>query len=81
MYIPYTIFSKATRILEPISYRGALLSTLNMPLCTFLHNVPNVLLQTANEMGFEKITHYIKHFTIQINSRPKRGASRFILIS
>jgi hypothetical protein len=38
---------KATRGLEPISYRAALLSIL-------LHSLLNVLIQIANKMGLQK---------------------------
>jgi hypothetical protein len=47
------LFPKATRSLEPISYRGALVSTfLHATVYVFLHNLLNVLVQTANKMGF-----------------------------
>jgi hypothetical protein len=45
VYFVKFLFPKATRGFEPISYRGALLSTL-------LHNLLNVLVQIANKMGF-----------------------------
>jgi hypothetical protein len=49
------LFPKATRGFEPISYRGALLSTLlHAAVYTFLHNLLNVLVQTVNKMGFKK---------------------------
>jgi hypothetical protein len=38
---------KATRGLEPISYRAVLLST-------FLHSLLNVLIQIANKMALKK---------------------------
>jgi hypothetical protein len=48
------LFPKATRGLEPISYRGALLSTLlHGTVYMFLHNLLNVLVQIANKMGLQ----------------------------
>jgi hypothetical protein len=48
------LFSKATRGFEPISYRGALLSTLlHATVYTFLHNLLNVPVQIANKMGLK----------------------------
>jgi hypothetical protein len=49
------LFPKASRGFEPISYRGALLSTLlHATVYKFLHNLLNVLVQTANKMGLQK---------------------------
>jgi hypothetical protein len=49
------LFPKATRGLEPISYRGVLVSTLlHATVYVFLHNLLNVLLHTANKMAFKK---------------------------
>jgi ribosomal protein L32E len=49
------LFPKATRGLEPIGYRGALLSTLlHATVYMFLHNLLNVLVQIANKMGLQK---------------------------
>jgi hypothetical protein len=51
----YALFPKATRGLEPISYRGALLSTLlHATVYVFLHDLLNVLVQIANKMGLQK---------------------------
>jgi hypothetical protein len=48
-------FQKATRGLEPISYRGVLVSTLlHAIVYMFLHNLLNVLVQIANKMGLQK---------------------------
>jgi hypothetical protein len=48
-------FPKATRGFEPISYRGALLSTLlHAPVYMFLLNLLNVLVQIPNKMGLQK---------------------------
>jgi hypothetical protein len=45
---------KATRGLESISYRGALLSTLlHATVYMFLHNLLNVLLQIANKLALQ----------------------------
>jgi hypothetical protein len=50
-----TINPEATRGLEPISYRGVLVSTLlHATVYVLLHNLINVLVQTANKMGFKK---------------------------
>jgi hypothetical protein len=44
--------------LEPISYRGALLSTLlHATVYVFLQNLLNVLVQISNKMGFKKKTY------------------------
>jgi hypothetical protein len=53
------LFRKATRGLEHISYKGALLSTLlhatvYIYIYMFLHNLLNVLVQIANKMGLQK---------------------------
>jgi hypothetical protein len=52
--IYYYHHSKATRGLEHISYRGVLLSTSTCHCKRFLHNLLNVLVQTANKMGLQK---------------------------
>jgi hypothetical protein len=50
---PYKVYMD--RGLEPISYRGALLSTLlHATLYMFLHNLLNVLVQIANKMGLQR---------------------------
>jgi hypothetical protein len=44
--------------LEPISYRGALLSTLlHVTVYKFIHNSLNVLVQIANKMELQKGKH------------------------
>jgi hypothetical protein len=49
------LFPKATRGFEPISYSGALLSTLlHATVYMFLHNLLNVLVQMANKNGITK---------------------------
>jgi hypothetical protein len=48
-------FRKATTGLEPIGYRGALLSSLLQVNVYVTHNLLNVLVQIANKMGFKKI--------------------------
>jgi hypothetical protein len=51
MFIP----PEATRVLEPISYRGALLRTLlYATVYMVLHSLLKVLAQIANKMGFKK---------------------------
>jgi hypothetical protein len=62
------LFSKATRCLEPISYKGALLSTLlHATVYMFLHNSLNALVHIVNKMGLQKqiLERYswIKHMT------------------
>jgi hypothetical protein len=51
-------FPKATGGLEPISYRGVLLSTL-------LHAIVYVLVQIANKMGLKNSYYNIQHFRTQ----------------
>jgi hypothetical protein len=51
---------KATRGLEPISYRGALLSTLLHATVYVTHNLLNVLVQIENKMGFKKKYIYME---------------------
>jgi hypothetical protein len=48
-------FPKATTGLEPIGYRGALLSSVLQVSVYVTHNLLNVLVQIANKMGFKKI--------------------------
>jgi hypothetical protein len=49
------LFPKAIRGFEPISYRGALLSTLlHATVYMILHNLLNVLVQIANKMELQK---------------------------
>jgi hypothetical protein len=63
------LFPKAARGFEPISYRGALVSTfLHATVYVFLHNLLNVLVQIANKMGFKKKTFCIG-WGISINSK------------
>jgi hypothetical protein len=50
----FRLFPKATRCLEPISYRGAILSTLVHATVYVTHNLLNVLVQIANKMGLQK---------------------------
>jgi ribosomal protein L32E len=51
----YVLSPKATRGLEPISYRGVLVSTLlHATVYMFLHNLLNVPVQIANKMGLQK---------------------------
>jgi hypothetical protein len=47
---------KDTTGLEPISYRGALLSTLLHATVYVRHNLLNVLVQAANKMGLKNIS-------------------------
>jgi hypothetical protein len=55
MALSLFLFPKATRGLEPISYRGALLSTLlHAAVYVFLRNLLNVLVQIANKVGLQK---------------------------
>jgi hypothetical protein len=49
-------FPKATTGLEPIGYRGALLSSLLQVNVYVTHILLNVLVQIANKMGFKKKT-------------------------
>jgi hypothetical protein len=52
----YIDLPKATRGLEPISYRGVLVSTLlHATVTMFLHNLLNVLVQIADRIKFKKI--------------------------
>jgi hypothetical protein len=55
-YSPFfSLFPKATRGLNLISYRGVLVSTLlHATVYMFLHNLLNVLVQIANKMGLQK---------------------------
>jgi hypothetical protein len=49
------LLPKATRGLEPISYRGLLLSTLlHASVYMFLNNLLNALVHIANKMGLQK---------------------------
>jgi hypothetical protein len=49
------LIPKGTRGFEPISYRGAQLSTLlHATVYIFLHNLLNVLVHIANKMGLQK---------------------------
>jgi hypothetical protein len=49
------LFPKSARGFEPISYRGALLSTLlHATVYVFLHNLLNVLIQIENRMLLQK---------------------------
>jgi ribosomal protein L32E len=47
-------FPEATTGLEPIGYRGVLLSTLLHATVYVTHNLLNVLVQIANKMGFKR---------------------------
>jgi hypothetical protein len=47
----------STTGLEPIGYRGALLSSLLQVYVYITHNLLNVLVQIANKMGFKKIEY------------------------
>jgi hypothetical protein len=50
-----SLIPKATGGHEPISYRGALLSTLlHATVYVFIHNFLNVLVQVVNEIGLQK---------------------------
>jgi hypothetical protein len=52
------ILVKATTGLEPIGYRGALLSCLLQVNVYVTHNLLNVLVQTENKMGFKKKLYF-----------------------
>jgi hypothetical protein len=71
---------KATRGLEPISYRGALLSTLlHATIHMLLHNLPNVLVQIANKMRLQKKKRQVaarSHFNRWNGRRLKRMSPR-----
>jgi hypothetical protein len=55
MFSFQVLFPKATRGLEPISYRGVLLSTLlHSTVYVFLYKLLNVLVQIANKMELQK---------------------------
>jgi hypothetical protein len=50
-------FPEATRDLEPISYRGVLVSTLlHATVYMFLYYLLNVLVHSANKMGLQEKT-------------------------
>jgi hypothetical protein len=51
----YTDFSKGTRGLERISYRGALLSTFLHAIKEVVHDFLNVLIQTENKIGLQEM--------------------------
>jgi hypothetical protein len=60
-----------TRGREPLSYRGALLSTLLHASVHALHSLLNVLVQIANKMGLQKISiwelsSYLTEYTIWV---------------
>jgi hypothetical protein len=60
----FNFIPKATRGFEPISYRGALLSTLlHATVYMFLHSLLNVLVQIANKTGLQKIKQNFNVFT------------------
>jgi hypothetical protein len=55
---------KPQEALAPISYRGALLSTLlHATVYVLLHNLLNVLVRTANKMGLHKKMEEAKMLT------------------
>jgi hypothetical protein len=57
---PLILFPKATRGFEPISYRGALLSSLlHATVYAFLYNLLNVLVQIANKIGLKKLNSMV----------------------
>jgi hypothetical protein len=65
---------KATRGLEPISYRGMLVSTLlHATVYMFLHNLLNVLVQIADKMGLQKNIHKPFTFFFNLLSRNSHG--------
>jgi ribosomal protein L32E len=73
----FKLFPKATRGLEPISYRGVLVSTLlHANEYVFLHNLLNVLVQVANKMGFQKKYVYAK--TVQPAEGGPDMANQFV---
>jgi hypothetical protein len=58
------LFPKATKGLEPVSYRGVLVSTLlHATVYMFLHNLLNVLVQIANKMELQKKMTIIRNYT------------------
>jgi hypothetical protein len=57
------LIPKATRGVEPISCRGALLSTLlHATAYMFLHNLLHVLVQITNKIGLQKKSCNVEHY-------------------